>query len=191
MADIDQGAMFARIVKRNPFRTEAELAEKLGMSPNTWTAYKRGRQSLKLTQIAEICDIVGVDVEWLLFERDPETPSEVMLAGMAKDAMVMRRTLGPTQDDETGAANDDSAVTSGGGIDPGFFRSIKKLVARVHADHGIKLREDDLDDMAIGYCNEYIISDPEKVWLQWLEERLTHEVLAASHAPGTGKHSAS
>ncbi|AEQ50791.1 Phage repressor protein C, contains Cro/C1-type HTH and peptisase s24 domains [Pelagibacterium halotolerans] len=60
-----------RIIEKNPGNTEGELAKALGIAPNTWTAYKRGERSFGLNEIAEICDTLGVDAEWLLLGAKP------------------------------------------------------------------------------------------------------------------------
>lgn len=198
MAEIDQMAMFSRIIERNPFKTEADLAEKLGWSPNTWTAYKRGRQSLKLSQIAEICDVLGVEMGWLLFDHEPETPDQVILAGMGKDAMLMRQTMGLAYDDETSASNDGGYPFERKPASEDAFLRIKKIVLKLHKEIGITLREDILDRIAIRHYDDYKTSgidpaDNEEVdaWFKLLEKRMAREVAAARSAPGTGKRSAS
>lgn len=59
--------VFARIMSKNRWATERDLATALGVSPNTWTSYKKGKSSFGLNDIARICDVLGVDSEWLLF----------------------------------------------------------------------------------------------------------------------------
>lgn len=54
--------------------SEGDFAARLGISPNTWTAYKRGKQSFGLHEIAKICDELGVAPEWLLFGERHQPP---------------------------------------------------------------------------------------------------------------------
>lgn len=72
-------AVFARILSKNRWPTERELANALGVSPNTWTSYKRGKSSFGLNDITKICDVLGVDSDWLLFgervELQPQSQS--------------------------------------------------------------------------------------------------------------------
>lgn len=74
-ASFSYDEVFARILSKNRWATERELAQALGVSPNTWTAYKKGKSSFGLNDIAKICDVLGVDSDWLLFgerlERRP------------------------------------------------------------------------------------------------------------------------
>lgn len=76
MADFTYEDVIARILSKNRWGSEAELAEALGISRNTWTAYKKGRTSFGLNQIAEICAVLGVSAHWLLYGVDYEVPSQ-------------------------------------------------------------------------------------------------------------------
>ncbi len=67
MSDFSYRDVVKRIMEKNRWKTERELAEHLGISPNTWTAYKKGDQSFGLHAIAKICDILEVEPLWLLF----------------------------------------------------------------------------------------------------------------------------
>lgn len=53
------------------------LAAALGISPNTLTAWKRGRSSFGVHEIPKICDVLGVEAHWLLFGE--ELPQEASL----------------------------------------------------------------------------------------------------------------
>ncbi|KQZ55307.1 transcriptional regulator [Rhizobium sp. Root149] len=55
--------------------SEGEFAGRLGISPNTWTAYKKGRQSFGLHEITKICDELEIDPSWLLFGQPTEADS--------------------------------------------------------------------------------------------------------------------
>lgn len=46
------------------------MAKELGVAPNTWTAYKRGKSSFGLHEIAKICDALQVSPRWLLLGED-------------------------------------------------------------------------------------------------------------------------
>ncbi|CAK7257507.1 MULTISPECIES: helix-turn-helix transcriptional regulator [unclassified Shinella] len=70
MGTFDYDAVFRRILSKNSWGTEGELAKKLGVAPNTWTAYKKGKTSFGLHEIAKICDTLGVAPRWLLLGED-------------------------------------------------------------------------------------------------------------------------
>lgn len=79
--DFDYATVVARLLGLKGAETESEFAARLGISPNTWTAYKKGKQSFGLHEITKICGILAVDPSWLLFgdgeERDVGFLAEV------------------------------------------------------------------------------------------------------------------
>lgn len=70
MVEFSYNAIIERILGKNRWGNEAALAVKLGISPNTWTAYKKGVRSFGLHEITRICDILQVSPHWLLFGTD-------------------------------------------------------------------------------------------------------------------------
>lgn len=63
-------------------RTQAEMASMLGMSQANYGYYENGKQSLKSTQIEQICKLFGCSAEWLLcFDSQSEDvdPTEAEL----------------------------------------------------------------------------------------------------------------
>lgn len=70
MAEFSYDAVIERILSKNRWGSEGALAAELGLSPNTWTAYKKGVRSFGLHEIASICDKLGVTPHWLLFGTD-------------------------------------------------------------------------------------------------------------------------
>jgi hypothetical protein len=137
------------------------------MSPNTWTAYKKGKQSLKLNHIAEICDMLQVDMVWLLFGNS------------------------------SGAAAASNAATSVPLLDRKIFRELKRMVGRINGEAGIKLPDEARDEEAIRWYNELLTMargnlDEAKLrsLLPALEYEIQEAVKRAAAAPGTGKASA-
>ncbi len=63
----DYGAVISRLMTLKGAESEGEFAARLGISPNTWTAYKKAKQSFGLHEIAKICDALDVEPVWLLF----------------------------------------------------------------------------------------------------------------------------
>lgn len=67
MTNFDYDAVFRRILSKNRWGSEASLAKALGVTANTWTAYKKGKSSFGLHEVTKICDILDVVPRWLLF----------------------------------------------------------------------------------------------------------------------------
>ncbi|WP_244618155.1 LexA family transcriptional regulator [Rhizobium sp. RU35A] len=67
VVSFDYEGVISRLLTLKGEASEGDFAAKLGISPNTWTAYKKGRQSFGLHEVAKICDVLGVEPQWLLF----------------------------------------------------------------------------------------------------------------------------
>lgn len=80
MTDFVYSDVIDRILSKNRWGNEARLAEALGISPNTWTAYKRGARSFGLNDVARICDLLNVSSRWLLYGEDTSSGSLTTLA---------------------------------------------------------------------------------------------------------------
>lgn len=67
-ADFDYSGVMSRLLslKRND-ETEGDFARRLGVSPNTFTNYKKGQNSFGLHEVTKICDETEADPHWLLF----------------------------------------------------------------------------------------------------------------------------
>jgi len=66
--EFDYSDVIARILTfKKEDETEGQFAARLGISANTWTAYKQAKRSFGLHEIATICDELGADVHWVLF----------------------------------------------------------------------------------------------------------------------------
>jgi phage repressor protein C with HTH and peptisase S24 domain len=72
VVSFDYESVVSRLLSLKGEGNEGEFAARLGISPNTWTAYKKGRQSFGLHEITKICDELGVDPQWLLFGDQQE-----------------------------------------------------------------------------------------------------------------------
>lgn len=70
MVEFSYEAIIDRILSKNRWGSEGALAAELGVSPNTWTAYKKGTRSFGLHEVAKICDVLQVSPHWLLFGTD-------------------------------------------------------------------------------------------------------------------------
>lgn len=69
----DYEGVIGRLLSIKGDVSEGEFAGRLGISPNTWTAYKKGRQSFGLHEITKICDELGVEPSWLMFGESNQT----------------------------------------------------------------------------------------------------------------------
>ncbi len=75
MSEFSYSAIIERILSKNRWGSEGALAERLGISANTWTAYKQAKRSFGLHEVAKICDELGVTPRWLLFGEEGEASS--------------------------------------------------------------------------------------------------------------------
>jgi phage repressor protein C with HTH and peptisase S24 domain len=83
----DYEGVISRLLQLKGTESEGDFAGRLGISPNTWTAYKKGKQSFGLHQIAEICDTLSIDPLWLLF-GDSGTSGQSDLPVVTNDNVV-------------------------------------------------------------------------------------------------------
>jgi len=90
MAEFSYEDVIARILSKNRWASEGELAEALGISRNTWTAYKKGKTSFGLNQITDICAVLGVTSQWLLYGDELQTPSQTLSRMPAGSVMIPR-----------------------------------------------------------------------------------------------------
>ncbi|WP_165909426.1 helix-turn-helix domain-containing protein [Shinella sp. JR1-6] len=78
MTDFDYERVVERVLSRNRWGTEGDLAAALGISPNTLTAWKKGRSSFGVHEIPKICDVLGVEAHWLLFGDEPRQEASLL-----------------------------------------------------------------------------------------------------------------
>ncbi len=86
--DFDYSGVISRLLTLKGAESEGEFAGRLGISPNTWTSYKRGKQSFGLHEITKICDTLKVDPLWLLFGDDDSR--QIDLTSAITEADVVR-----------------------------------------------------------------------------------------------------
>lgn len=84
--DFSHADIIARILSKNPWKTEGLLASALGISPNTWTAYKKNSSSFGLLDIPKICDVLGVTPRWLLFGDSGDAVISGEIGGLSEGA---------------------------------------------------------------------------------------------------------
>ncbi len=78
VGEFNYDEVMARILSKNRWGNEGNLAKALGVSPNTWTAYKQGKTSFGLHDIAKICDVLGVTPQWLLMGDEGLRPISLL-----------------------------------------------------------------------------------------------------------------
>ena len=159
-------ALIDRIISKNAWKNERELASRLGISPNTWTAYKRGERSFGLHDIANICDILGVSHEWLLFGAE---------------------TLDEPKRLDAEEGNDFDLILELGKIVSRTYEAADiRLSGTAKLDEINSLHKELLN--TVRDINQITIV---KAVLPELEKRLQNRLAQAKLEPGTGKHAAS
>lgn len=93
MIDFDYDRVFERVLSRNRWGTERDLAAALGISPNTLTAWKQGRSSFGVHEIPKICDVLGVTAHWLLFGEELRQEASLLdeVRSIVEDAHKMAK----------------------------------------------------------------------------------------------------
>lgn len=158
-------------MSRNRWGSEAELAKELGISPNTWTAYKRGQRSFGLNEIAKICDLLEVSPQWLLFgaeQKEPDAPRSI--------TPDVRRSQ----------------------VDEKLMDELRIIVETAHKDADIRLNSSGIIRETTALYNDLQkrtddVSDREEVEavIRQLKVRLKRRLIEAKVSPGSGKRSAS
>lgn len=171
-AELDYGAVIDRILSRNRWGSERELAKQLGIAPNTWTAYKRGLRSFGVNEVEHICALLDVDPLWLLFGISGPDSRTQQLAG--------------------------SDAARGTAIDPLLMEKLYKAVERVYRDagqrppgHRIANEATELLNMLLEKVADIRDETIVDAVIPALAQKLFERLATAAAEPGTGKRSAS
>ena len=171
MEDFAYDEVIQRILSKNRWGNEAELAKRLGISPNTWTAYKRGQRSFGLNEIAKICDMLEVSPQWLLFG------AEQYATGV-----------------QSSAAPDFQRPQ----VDEKLMDELRFVVEKVHKETNIHLSSSAVIRETTALYNDVQkqtedMSDREEIEavIRQLQIRLKRRLTEAKINPGSGKRSAS
>lgn len=145
------------------------FAKRLGISANSVSRYERGEQEPSYPVFSAYCEVLGIDLNWLLtgvgeMYREPST---------APGSAELRT------------------------IDQDVFSKVVSLVAQVHAEEGITLppnalvkEQSSAYNTLIGRAEDPGDTDELLSLLSWLEARLRKSLKAATAEPGTGKQQA-
>ena len=60
------GRRLLELMRHEGYKTERDFAVSLGIHPNTWTQYKKGKGSPDLPLITNLCDKYNLSISWLL-----------------------------------------------------------------------------------------------------------------------------
>lgn len=158
----------AKIVRKDSGKTQAEMAEFLGLAIGTWQKLERD-EVVPSGETLLSFERLGINPGWVLSGLGPKLLKEDDSYLYAKNAI----------------------------IDGDLLLDIKTIVATVNREEGITFPQETLDRQAIEFYNEYMISDTDlsdvdemQAWLRWLEKRVRRAAKSASSEPGTGKRSA-
>jgi len=157
--------------------TDREMAERLGIHPNTWTRYKKGTNAPDLAIITKICDEFDVSIGWLL--DDHNIP------------IAVERTLQENERRGSGTPR----ITA---IDVDLVDSLRYIATTVYRDAGQRLPPNQatreaavLYNMLLERVSDITDDDEVAATLPQLKHILKRKLEQAGAAPGTGKRSVS
>lgn len=168
MLDFSYEDVIRRILDKNPWKTEGMLAEKLGIAPNTWTAYKRGKRSFGLHEIANICDLLDVDPFWLLFGDMHDPDMAVLLGGMVRDRQMDEKLAGPDLEVVGGLDSERPAAL----IDPDVYLSIEQRVEEVCTLNELSATRSEITHLTIAWYNQFLAEQVDLLDSREVEARL-------------------
>ncbi len=160
-----------------------QLARMTGVKRRTMYDYASGHTEPKISTIVAIAKAAECSIDWIATGHQVD----VVISGIHGEKTLLQAKNSPRE-----TANPTLAT-----IDQSVFKQVGRLVAKVHADEGIKLPTDALLDEQSSAYNTLIeraedTGDTDELFslLPWLEARLRKRLKAATAQPGSGKQQA-